>query len=411
MFRWYRELQGAERRTLWSCFTGWMLDGMDVQIYTFLIPTLSAVWGLSKGDAGLLQTVALLTSAFGGWITGMLADRIGRVTMLQITILWFAVFTALSGFTQSFDQLLIVRGLQGLGFGGEWAAGSVLIGEVIKANHRGKAVGFVQSGWAPGWAVAAVAASLALTFLPQDIGWRVVFFVGIAPAVMVFFLRRLVKEPQVFHAARERARAGSDKRRVLDIFSPALLRTTVLGALLSAGANGGYYAITTWLPTFLRQERGLTVIGSGGYIAVIIAGSFAGYLTSAYLTDAIGRRLNFLFFAVCCFLTVAVYTQIALDDSIMLLLGFPLGFFASGIFSGMGAFFTELYPTRVRASGQGFCYNFGRGLGALNPWLVGFLAAIMPLSRAIGLFAGIAYGLVVVAALLLPETRGRVLQA
>ncbi len=197
----YRELNANERRTLWTCFGGWMLDGMDVQIYTFLIPALTAAWGISKGEAGLLQTVALLTSAFGGWITGMLADRIGRVTMLQITILWFAMFTALSGFTQSFEQLLVVRGLQGFGFGGEWAAGSVLIGEIVAARYRGKAVGFVQSGWAPGWAIAAIASSLALAYLPKDIGWRVVFFIGAAPALLVFFLRRLVKEPDAYAAA------------------------------------------------------------------------------------------------------------------------------------------------------------------------------------------------------------------
>jgi MFS family permease len=411
MFGWYRDLRKGERRTLWTCFTGWALDGMDVQIYTFLIPVLTLTWGMSKGDAGLLQTVALLTSAFGGWITGMLADRVGRVRMLQITILWFAFFTALSGFTQSFEQLLIVRALQGFGFGGEWAAGSVLIAETIGARHRGKAVGFVQSGWAPGWAIAAIASSLCLAYLPADISWRVVFFIGIAPAILVFFVRRLVQEPEVYTAAQARAAAGEDTRRVWDIFSPALIRTTLLGALLSAGANGGYYAITTWLPTFLREQRGLTIFGSGWYIAVIIAGSFAGYIVSAYLTDAIGRRRNFLLFAVCCFATVLVYTNVPLNDSMMLILGFPLGFFASGIFSGMGSFFTELFPTRVRASGQGFCYNFGRGLGAINPWLVGLLGATIPLSSAIGIFAGIAYGLVVIAALLLPETRGRVLQA
>ena len=211
--------------------------------------------------------------------------------------------------------------------------------------------------------------------------------------------------------AKERARAGEDTRRLTDIFSPALIRTTMLGALFSAGANGGYYAITTWLPTFLREVRGLTVFGSTAYLAVIIAGSFAGYLTSACLTDKIGRKRNFFLFAVCSFATVVAYTSIPFGDEAMLWLGFPLGFFASGIFSGMGAFFTELFPTRVRASGQGFCYNFGRGLGAVNPFLVGWLAATMPLGRAIGVFAGIAYGLVIVAAFLLPETRGRVLQA
>src|SRR5262249_51056533 len=159
----------SERRTLWACFSGWALDGMDVQIYTFLIPALTALWSLTKADAGLLQTVALITSAFGGWFAGMLADRVGRVRTLQITILWFAVFTALSGLTQSFDHLLIVRGLQGFGFGGEWAAGSVLIAETVGARHRGKIVGVVQSGWAVGWAMAAIAASLALRFLPADV--------------------------------------------------------------------------------------------------------------------------------------------------------------------------------------------------------------------------------------------------
>jgi MFS family permease len=388
-----------------------MLDGMDVQIYTFLIPALTAAWALTKTEAGTLQTVALLTSAFGGWIAGMLADRVGRVTMLQITILWFAVFTALSGLTQNFEQLLVARGLQGFGFGGEWAAGSVLIAETIGARYRGRAVGFVQSGWAPGWAIAALASAFALSYLPKDIAWRAVFFIGIVPALFVFFLRRLVKEPDAYAAAKVRARTGEDRRRVLDIFSPALLRTTILGALLSAGANGGYYAITTWLPTFLQTERHLAVFKSAGYIAVVIAGSFAGYLASAYLTDAIGRRANFFLFAVCSFATVILYTGLAVDDATMLLLGFPLGFFASGIFSGMGAFFTELFPTRVRASGQGFCYNFGRGIGAFNPALVGILSATLPLGRAIGIFAGIAYGLVIVAALLLPETRGRELPA
>lgn len=411
MFGFYRALNGNERRTLWTCFGGWALDGMDVQIYTFLIPALTAAWGITKGEAGLLQTVALLTSAFGGWITGMLADRIGRVTMLQITILWFAFFTALSGFTQSFEQLLIVRGLQGFGFGGEWAAGSVLIGEVIAARYRGRAVGFVQSGWAPGWAIAAIASSLALAYLPKDISWRVVFFIGVAPALLVFFVRRLVREPDAYRNAEARARSGEDTRRVTDIFAAPLIRTTILGALLSAGANGGYYAITTWLPTFLREERGLTIFGSGWYIAVIIAGSFLGYLTSAFLTDAIGRRLNFLVFAICSFAIVILYTSITFDDHIMLLLGFPLGFFASGIFSGMGAMFSELFPTRVRGSGQGFCYNFGRGLGAVNPFLVGILSASMPLGRAIGVFAGFAYGIVMITALLLPETRGRELPA
>ena len=198
MFSWYGEVSKNERRTFWACFGGWALDAFDVQIYSFVVPSLMLLWNIDKSQAGLLATSALLVSALGGWVAGMLADRIGRVRLLQITIAWFAFFTFLSGFTNNFGELLLVRGLQGFGFGGEWAAGSVLIGEAIRAEHRGKAVGTVQSAWAWGWGAAAIMATLAFQFLPQDWAWRVMFFLGLLPAGVVFFLRRFVPEPEVF---------------------------------------------------------------------------------------------------------------------------------------------------------------------------------------------------------------------
>jgi MFS family permease len=408
---WFRELSGMERRTFWACFAGWALDALDVQIYSFVIPTLIAVWHLSTTDAGLLGTVALLFSAAGGWLTGILSDRFGRVRMLQITILWFAFFTFLSGFTNSFEQLLVTRALQGLGFGGEWAAGSVLMGEMIRAQHRGKAVGGVQSAWAVGWGAAAILYTVLFQLVPETIAWRVLFLLGLCPAVLVFFLRRFVDEPEVFtETRREGQPSGGGETGFLAIFSAPIIGTTILTALLATGAQGGYYAVTTWLPTYLKTVRQLSVLNTGGYLLVIILGSFVGYLVSAYLSDAIGRRRNFILFSVCSVIVVLVYTYVPVSDAVMLFLGFPLGFFASGIFSGMGAFLTELFPTRMRGSGQGFAYNFGRGIGALFPALVGYLSQTMPLGRAIGLFAVAAYAVVVVAALLLPETRGRELR-
>jgi MFS family permease len=401
---WWRELSPAERRTFWACFGGWALDAMDVQFYSFVIPTLIALWHLSKGQAGTLATSALLFSAAGGWIAGLVADRIGRVRTLQITILWFATFTCLSGFAQSYGQMFIARALIGLGFGGEWAAGAVLMGEVIQAKNRGKAVGSVQSGWALGWGTAAILYTVVFSLFPEQWAWRVLFFMGILPALLVVYIRRYVEEPEVF---RRQSADASARGNFLEIFSPGILRTTALAALLATGAQGGYYAVTTWLPTYLKTVRGLSVLNTGGYLGVVIAGSFTGYIVSAYLSDRLGRRRNFFVFAIGCMAAVLVYTHVEVTNTQMLLLGFPLGFFASGIFSGMGAFFTELFPTRIRGSGQGFSYNFGRGVGALFPSLVGYLSATMPLGRAIGVFAASAYAVLFVAAVLLPETRGK----
>ncbi|HEY4921691.1 MAG TPA: MFS transporter [Xanthobacteraceae bacterium] len=408
---WYAEMKPRERNAFWACVGGWILDAMDVQMFSFAIPAILVAFAITNADAGLIGTVTLLTSAFGGWLAGALSDRFGRVRTLQITVGWFAVFTLLCGFAQSYAQLFVFRALMGFGFGGEWAAAAVLIGEMIRPEHRGKAVGAMQSGWAVGWGIAALLATVLFSVLSATVAWRVLFWIGVTPAILVFFVRRFVDEPPVFTATQRNLAAAGAGADFLEIFSPAMLRITLLTALLATGAQGGYYAITTWLPTFLRTERKLTVLGTGGYLAVIIVGSLIGYWVSAWLADRIGRRANFILFAACSLVTVIVYTQVPVNDTAMLFLGFPLGFFASGIFSGMGPFLTELFPTRMRGSGQGFSYNFGRGIAALNPWLVGLLSKSLPLGQSIGVFAAIAYGILIIAALLLPETKGRVLTA
>jgi len=402
---WYRELGMSDRRTFWACFGGWALDAFDVQVYTFVVPALLALWHITNAQAGLLATSALVISSFGGWVAGMLADRIGRAKLLMIMIGWFAFFSFLSGFANNFTQLLVVRGLQGFGFGGEWAAGSVLMGEASRAAHRGKTVGMVQSAWAWGWGAAAIVATVIFHVFPQHIAWRAMFFVGILPALLIFYVRTYVPEPELF--TRMTGGARDTRRRALDIFAPDLLKTTMLGAILATGVQGGYYAITTFLPTLLLTERHLTIVGTSGYLAVIIIGSWLGYIVSAYLCDAVGRRKNFLIYALGSMVIAVAYTQVQISDSTMLVLGFPLGFFASGSFSGMGPVLTELFPTSVRGAGQGFCYNFGRGIGAVFPTLVGMLSASVALGTAIGIFAAVAYAIIMVAALILPETRGR----
>ena len=408
---WFARLSAAERSTLVATFGGWGLDGMDVMVYSFVIPSLMAAWHMSPGEAGLLGTAALLISAVGGWLAGALADRFGRTLILQFTILWFAVFTFLSGFTNSFSQLLLTRGLQGLGFGGEWAVGSVLMGETIRAEHRGKAVGTVQGGWAVGWGIAAVCYTVLFKLLPEATAWRALFWIGILPALLVFYIRRRVPEPHVYTETRKQLEASGSRVSFLHLFSPHVLRITSFTALLAVGAQGGYYAITTWLPTFLKTQRKLSVMNTGGYLSVVILGSFVGYMISAWLTDRLGRRKTLILYAVCSFFTVIAYTYLPIGNAVMLLLGFPLGFFASGVFSPIGAFFTELFPSSLRGSGQGFSYNFGRGIGALFPALVGFLSNRVSLGQAIAIFAASAYLIMILGTVLLPETRGKQLSA
>lgn len=404
---WFSDLNKTEKSTFISAFGGWALDALDFMVFTFVIATLMNLWHIDKGQAGMLSTVTLIFSAIGGWGAGVLADRYGRVRVLQITILWFSICTVLIGFAQNFEQIFFLRALQGLGFGGEWAVGSVLMGEIVRSEHRGKAVGTVQSGWAIGWGAAALLYTLAFSVLPEDWAWRSLFWIGVIPALLVLYIRKHVPEPEVFLRAQREQQAKAQRVSPWVIFSPALIKTTLLASLLCTGVQGGYYAITTWLPTFLKTERHLSVIGTGGYLLVIILGSFVGYICGAYLTDRLGRRANLIIFALLSCITIFAYTQLELTNMQMLFLGFPLGFSASGIFSGMGAFLTELYPSAVRATGQGFTYNFGRGVGALFPGLVGYISQTSSLATAIGIFAGGAYFVVLAVTMLLPETKGK----
>lgn len=408
MFKWYRDVTSRERKTFWACFGGWALDALEVQMFGLAIPALIAAFALSKGEAGAISSVTLITSALGGWVGGTLSDRYGRVRTLQWMILWFSLFTFLSAFVSGYEQLLVVKALQGFGIGGEWAAGAVLMAEAIQPKYRGKVMGTVQSAWAVGWGAAVALFTLIYTFVPEALAWRVMFVVGLLPALVIIYVRRQVPEPESF-ARKQKAQTGPQTffASLAGIFRPELLRVTLLGGLLGLGAHGGYHAVMTWLPTFLKTEKHLSVLNSGGYLAVIIVAFFCGCVASGFLVDKIGRRKNIILFAFCCVATVQAYVFMDLSNTAMLFLGFPLGFFAAGIPASLGSLFNELYPADVRGAGVGFCYNFGRVLSAVFPFMVGHMSEHMSLGSAIGIDAGIAYGVAVIAALALPETRGR----
>jgi MFS family permease len=405
MLSWFSELTPRERRTMAACFGGWTLDALDVQIFSFVIPTLLILWHISPGQAGELGTVTLLVSAFGGWLGGALADRYGRLRVLQVTIVWYALFTFLCGFAQNYTQLFIFRAMQGLGFGGEWAAGAVLMGEVIRDRFRGRAVGLVQTGWAIGWGGAAIAYTVLFAILDPAIAFRVLFWIGILPAFLVIWIRRHVKESDL--APREPSATGG-LAHIFAVLRPPYLSTTWRLILMVIGAQGGSYALSFWLPTYLRTVRHLSTTSTGGYLFVHILGALCGFLLGSYLSDAIGRKPTFFISAITSIGMVLIYLLVPLGGGALLAIGFPLGVAIYMMFPPMGPFMTELYPSVVRGVGQGFCYNAGRGVGALFPALVGFLVVRLGgLGPAIVVFVLLAYGLMIAGLLMLPETRGR----
>ena len=406
MIAWMADLTAKERRTMSACFGGWALDAFDVQMYSFVIPTVIGLWGLSRGQAGLIGTVTLLISSLGGWFSGTLSDRFGRVRILQLSIIWYSVFTFLCAFAQDFQQLFILRALHGLGFGGEWAAGAVLMGEVIRDKYRGRGVGLVQTGWAVGWGGSALVYTALYAVLPESIAWRVMFAVGLLPAAFVVWIRRYIEEPAIFHANRS-ARPAVGLSHLLSAFRTPYLWTTVKVSLMVAGAQGGGYALGIWMPTYLRTVRGLSSSSTGGFLLVQILGALLGFLLGSYLSDAIGRRLTFMLSAIGSVLMVLAFMFVPVGNTGLLFLGVPLNIMMLMKFPPMGPFMTELYPTSVRGNAQGFCYNAGRAIGALFPTLVGVLSETMPLGAAIAVFSVMAFGLMIAMLLMLPETRGR----
>ncbi len=408
---WYSELTPVERRTYWACFAGFGLDSMDTTIYALVIPALIATLGITRPEAGYLATAALVGAALGGWGAGIFADRIGRVRILQFTILWVALCTFAAAFATGFWPLLIIRLLQGLGYGGEAAVGGVLISEVVRPYLRGRVAASVQSSYAVGYAISVALLPVIASLFSEAIGWRVFFALGIVPAFLVFFIRRLVPESGIYAetvAARERGEASAP---FWEIFASAHLRRTAAAVIMATGIFGGAYVMITWLPTYLRTALGLSVTTSAGYLAMNILGSLGGPFLCGYLSDRIGRRPAFMTFLALQSCNVAIYLLAPIGPTTTIVLSFFLGAFQGGLASGMLPTFAELFPTSIRASGQGFCLGGGRGFGSIVPATVGILATTLPLGTAMGACALCSYAVAFAAAIALPETSGADLHA
>jgi len=381
---------------------GWMLDAFDVMLYSFALSAIREEFGLSGAQAGLLASATLIFSAVGGIAFGVLADRIGRVKALSLSILVYSVGTGLTAAADSLTSLFVCRAIVGIGLGGEWSAGSVLVAESWPAASRGRAIGFMQSGWAIGYALAAIVAA---EVIPVH-GWRVLFVIGLAPALLTFVIRWMVPEP-------ERAAGAVDapKGRLLDLFGSELRSRTLLASAFATALLFAYWGLFTWLPTFLAGPLeqggvGLGLVKSTPWILAVQAGAFLGYTTFGFLADWMGRRPAVRLFVLGAALVVPVFAFGARNEQLVFWLAPLVGYFGHGAFSVFGSLLAELFPGSIRGTAQGFCYNAGRALSALAPITLGAVADKQGLAAALSLTVAF----FVAAALLvgfLPETKGR----
>ncbi len=407
----YTEFKSITRdqwKTLIAAQLGWMLDAMDVMFYAFALGAIQNEFGLSSAQAGALASVTLVASAIGGIGFGILADRIGRARSLMVSILMYSAFTALTATAGSLWQLLLWRSLVGLGMGGEWSAGSVLVSETWPSRHRAKAIGLMQAGWAIGYILAAL---LAAAILPE-FGWRILFLLGILPAFVTLWIRRNVHEPEIW-ISRTNA-PGIRKYLSPDLFRPPLLRRTLLGSLVTTLVLFAYWGLFTWMPSFFSRPieqggAGLGIVKSSGWIIPMQIGAFLGYTSFGFFADRFGRRPVFACFLVCAAILVPAYGQLVRHDVALLVLGPFIGFFGHGYFSVFGVMLSELFPTSVRGTAQGLVYNIGRAFSAFAPYTIGALADLHGIGTALAITSAF-FLLGGIAIFLLPETRGQELQ-
>jgi MFS family permease len=377
IYGWVTEASKEQKQTLLAAFLGYMLDSMDVMLYALVLGQVQREMHLSAALSGAMMSATLIAAAFGGVSFGWFADRYGRVRALTFSVLVYSIATALCGFAQTATQLMLFRVLLGLGMGGEWASGAVLVAETWPARHRGKALALVQSSWAVGYALGAGVVALVM----PRFGWRAVFFVGILPALVSLWVRSGLREPEVWRQQR------GVELRPGRLFRGAFGYSMLVCASMNAAALFAWWGLFTWLPRFLSMPtaeggRGLGIVQTSAWTIVLETGTFLGYIGFGFLADRFSRKYTYIGFLVVAALLVPLFAFVR-NPNALLLIGPLVGFFGTGYFSGFSVIASELFPTALRASAMGFVYNIGRVLSAAAPYLIGLVSEHAGLSWAL----------------------------
>ncbi len=394
---------------------GWVFDSMDATIYNLVLtPALREL--LSSRNTpenigwygGIILAIFLVGWALGGILFGILADYLGRARTLVITILIYAVFTGLAGLSHTWWELAIYRFLTALGIGGEWAAGATLVAEVLPESLRVKGAGVLQSAWGAGYFVAA-----GVYLLLSGQSWRVMFFVGLLPALVALIARLKVREPERWKDARP---SKGEPLTLWELFAPAFRRDTIAGSALAFVAVFGLWGATNWTPSLVRE-----LIEPGHLAAVEItkrvsyavmslnAGAIVGYFAFPPLAERIGRRPAFAVMMAGSAITLPIAFLVPRSYLTLLVILPALGFFTNGIFSGFPVYLPELFPTRIRATGAGFCFNAGRVLAASGPFITGYLVTQLGTFARAASAVALIYVLGMLVLVFARETKGRAL--
>jgi MFS family permease len=402
---WWREGGPEARRALAAAMFAWMLDAFDVMLFALVLPAVRAELGLTTAQGGFLGSVMLIAAAGGGVAFGRIADRFGRTRALMLSVLLYSIFTFACGFAHSLGQFVVLRVFLGIGMGGVWSSGAALVSESWPAQHRGKALGLMQSGWAIGYA----AAVLVSGFVQPRYGWRAVFFIGILPALFTLWIQRRVKEPEIWTAS---SRAGVRSPGIGAIFKSGIAGLTIVLTLMNTCTLFAWWGFNLWLPSYLKSTAaqggaGLSDAAATSYLFVMQAGMWFGYVSFGFFSDRFGRKRSYVTYLLSAAVLIAIYVSVR-SPTALLVLGPVVAFAATGYFSGFGAVTAEIYPTAVRATAQGFTYNIGRLVSAIAPFYVGTLADAYGLGAAL-LICSAAFVLAAVFWIWIPETKGRAL--
>jgi len=412
-------ITSAQRRTLLAAALGWMLDAFDAMLYALVLTHVMRDLGMTKATSGFLYTLTLLASGIGGVLFGFVADRIGRKRALMLSILTYSVCSFASGLSTTILMLAVFRFILGLGMGGEWNTGATLVAETWPTELRAKALALVQSSWAIGYAFAALVAGIVLHYAD----WRMVFFVGILPALLTLWIQKGVPESEMWQEHHRLAAESAlvadaqqkyDHDRFLRIFQPPYVRHTFALLFMNFFGMFGWWGLFTWVPPYLslpveQGGRGFGLMGTTALLLVLnLAGMFPGYASFGWVADHLGRRKAFILYTFIASLLVPLYATARRQET-LLVVGTVVAFFGTGFFSGSSIIGSEIFPTRVRARALGFTYNGARAMSSVAPLVIGWVGQLKGLSWAFYLCAA-SFLLAALAATQIPETKGKHLE-